>query len=85
MNGCSLAPYADNPIIASDMNLTSVNVDHAKLYFEIPDRFSQILHALIIPDRPMMPGIRKQTLKIGITYGLGGYNLSGDSNQGDDT
>ena len=85
MNDCLLAPFADSPIIASDMNRISVNVDHAKLYFEILDRFSLILHALTILDRPTKPGIRKQTPRIGITYGLGGYNLSGDSNQGDDT
>ena len=72
MNDCLLALFADSPIIASDMNRISVNVDHAKLYFEILDRFSQILHALTILDIPMMLGIRKQTLEIGMTYGLGG-------------
>ena len=71
MNDCLIALFAENPIIASDMNQISVSVDHAKLYFEIPDRFSQILHAPTILDRPMMLGIRKQTLRIGMTYGLG--------------
>ena len=85
MSDCLLVQFADSPIIASDMNQISVNVDHVKLYFEIPDRFSQILLALTILDIPMMLGIMKQTLRIGITYGLGGCNLSKDSKRGDDT
>jgi hypothetical protein len=85
MKDCLFVLFADIQITASNMNQISVNVDHVKLYFEIPDRFSQILHGLTILDIPMMVGIMKQTLRIGITYGLGGYNLSKDSNQGDDT
>lgn len=45
MNDCLLVPMEDNLIIASDMNYICVSVDHEKLYFEIPERFRQILHS----------------------------------------
>lgn len=59
MSACLLAPFGDSLIIVSDINQISVDVDHVKLYFEISDRFSQILYALRILDIPMMVGIRQ--------------------------
>ena len=84
MSDCLLVLFADIPITASNMNRIFASADLAKPYFGIPGQLKQILRDLTTLALPMTLGTRKQILRIGITYGLGGYNLSGDSNLVDD-